>query len=100
MISGKPQACGWAFPGKGDASDGATQLTGRYHPTAISAKPRDNLASCASDRSGRGMLRDYVTPHANARALAFAMGVGDPPGSADGHLMPADNRQTRENSIQ
>jgi hypothetical protein len=72
------------------------RLTRGYHLTAISAKPRNNPASWASAPATR-RLRDYAAPHADARAQLFAMGDGDP---ADVALMPADNRQTRGNSLQ
>jgi hypothetical protein len=80
-------------------SDGSIQLTRSYHPAAIPAKPRDTLACCART-PGTRLLRDYAAPHANARAQLFAMGEGGPPGPADAHVMPADNRQTRGNSLQ
>jgi hypothetical protein len=75
------------------------QLTGIHHLAAMSAKPRGNLAFCTS-ALGTRQLRDYAAPQANAQARAFAMGEGARADSADGPLMPADNRQTRGKGIQ
>ena len=49
---------------------------------------------------GTRQLRDYAAPHANAQAQVLAIGEGGPADQDDGHLMPADNRQTGGKGIQ
>jgi hypothetical protein len=77
----------------------AMQLTGIRHLAAISAKPRGNLAFCTG-ALGTRQLRDYAAPHANAQAQVLAIGEGGPADQDDGHLVPADNRQTGGKGIQ